>query len=88
MEAVERLDTRLRRKLSMTSPLAKANHKEITNVYKECVMVNLRTRKRHHVDHIVPLCGETVSGLHVPWNLQIIRRELNLRKGNSFAAAA
>lgn len=56
----------------------------INNIYKVCKSVSEKTGKLHHVDHIVPLKGENICGLHVPWNLAIIPAKMNLSKGNKY----
>jgi 5-methylcytosine-specific restriction endonuclease McrA len=60
--------------------LTKEHYKEIYSFYKECKKLG----SDYCVDHIIPLQGETVSGLHVPWNLQILTKSENSRKSNSF----
>jgi 5-methylcytosine-specific restriction endonuclease McrA len=69
-------------KINRTPPwLTKEHLAVMTEVYETAAMLST-DECRYEVDHILPLRGENVSGLHVPWNLQILTREENARKNN------
>jgi hypothetical protein len=62
--------------------LSKEQFNEIKSIYSSAKELQKVFPWKQHVDHIVPLKGKDVCGLHVPWNLQILRAEANISKGN------
>lgn len=73
----------LRRKATPTW-LTDVQKSEIENFYWLCRDLEKITTDRYHVDHIVPIKGECVCGLHVPWNLQVLPADINIKKSNTF----
>jgi 5-methylcytosine-specific restriction endonuclease McrA len=57
----------------------------IKHIYIQAKELQKLDRIPREVDHIIPLQGETVCGLHVPWNLQILTKSENSRKKNKLA---
>jgi hypothetical protein len=69
--------TAKRRALKLKATPKFANLKKIKEIYKNCP-------KGYTVDHIVPLQGKVVCGLHVEWNLQYLTKSENSSKSNRF----
>lgn len=65
--------------------LTKAHLQAIKAVYVLSKNMSESTGEDHHVDHIVPLCGKAVCGLHVPWNLRVITAKENMAKHARFS---
>ncbi len=67
---------RARKLMATPKWLTEKQKAEILSFYKSANDLGLE------VDHIIPLRGENVCGLHVPWNLQTLTATENRRKGN------
>lgn len=72
----------LLKKQAMPKWLTNEHLATMRNFYLEAKRKELKEGKKFHVDHIVPLNGKDVCGLHVPWNLQILEASENLKKYN------
>lgn len=64
--------------------LIEDDHWIIKEIYDLASLRSKLTKIKWHVDHILPLQGKYVSGLHVPSNLQVIPSTLNICKANKF----
>ena len=67
-------------KLATPKWLTAFDRKRIDIIYHVRDLLIERTGEIYHVDHIVPLRGKDVCGLHVPGNLRVIPKSENLRK--------
>ena len=64
-----------RRARNLQATPAWVNLEAIKEIYTQCP-------KGYHVDHIVPMQGKNVCGFHVENNLQYLKANENIRKGN------
>ena len=82
------LASTIKRRVSKLNRTPKWITKEDLDAIKHIYIVANQFSKsfgiEYHVDHIIPLQGKLVSGLHVPSNLQITPATDNIKKGNKY----
>lgn len=86
-----RADTSVRKRRHREATPSWLTHDErlkMRELYVQARKLTALTGERYVVDHVVPLRGEEVCGLHVPWNLKVITQAENLKKSNKLVDPA
>jgi hypothetical protein len=73
---------RRRQKNATPKWLTKEQRKTINQTYLYAKHMTELTGIKYVVDHVIPLRGENVCGLHVPENLKLLTHEANCKKSN------
>lgn len=76
--------TRKRQAATLQAVPLWADADSIQRIYEDAAKLSKSTGIKYEVDHIVPLRGKTVCGLHCEANLQILERRENRSKSNRF----
>ncbi len=76
-----------RRKLVKFASVSWANREAMAAIYAEARRLTKETGIKHAVDHVIPLRGRNVCGLHVETNMRVITQRENIRKGNRWYVA-
>jgi uncharacterized pyridoxal phosphate-containing UPF0001 family protein len=82
--AKENAKSNARRAAKLQATPKWVDFEKVEEFYILAQRISAETGVIHHVDHIVPLMGKTVCGLHWEGNLQILPGRDNLSKGNKF----
>ena len=77
-----KINRKERIRLATPAWLDEVQKKVIEAIYEMAELRTLMFGTPYHVDHIIPLRGKNVCGLHVPWNLETVPAKENLQNGN------